>query len=895
MPQAIAPFPPDAPDPFGTSGRPWHVREVDDACRVLDVAPGRGLEPDAAVLRLAVHGPNEILAARRRSPLRMLLAQFTDFMVLVLVAAAVLAGFLGEPQDIVAIAAIVVLNAVLGFVQEYRAERAMAALQSLAAPQARVRRGGVGRTIPARELVPGDVVLLEAGNLVPADVRLIEAAQLKVEEAALTGESNPVEKITTVLTEPDLPLGDRRNMAYKGTLVSHGRGAGVVAATGMRTELGRIATLLRDEAEVRTPLQKRLTRLGQRLSIAVILLCAFIFGFGLLRGEEPGLMFLTALSLAVAGIPEALPAVVTISLALGARKMLKRNALIRRLPAVETLGSVTYICSDKTGTLTQNRMQVAAFYVGDKLVGEPPAAHTNEPWSLLLAALAVANDAVRGVTGIAEGDPTEVALLLAAAQAGLEKADVEAQSPRVGEIPFSSERSRMTTLHRHAGRIIAFTKGAPERVLENCIDRLTEAGTASIDRAAVLAAAEEMARSGLRVLAVAYRAFPELPTELSPSAIETGQTFLGLVGLLDPPRPEAPGSIALCQSAGIRVIMITGDHQATAGAIAGALGIAQGGQGIMTGRELARLSVEEFERRVADIRVYARVAPEQKIKIVKALQDRGELVAMTGDGVNDAPALRRADIGVAMGRSGTDVAREAAHMVLLDDNFSTIVGAVHEGRRIYDNLRKFVKYTLTTGVGEIWPLFLAPFLGLPLPLLPIHILWINLVTDGLPGLTLAAEPAEPGVMQRPPRPPREGLFGQGLWLHVVWVGALMGSVTLGTQAWAYHTGSAHWQSMTFTVLALTQMAHVLAIRSERESLFTLGLWSNKPLLGAVALTLALQMATLYLPALNPVFKTEPLTAAELLLSIALSAVVFGAVEIEKAVRRRVSPLPHPPA
>jgi len=870
---------------FG-NGTSWHAHSAEYACRLLDVRLAVGLEPDEAVRRLAAHGPNAIVAARRRGPLRMFLAQFTDFMVLVLLAAAVLAGFLGEPQDIVAIVAIVVLNAALGFVQEYRAERAMAALQALAAPQARVRRGGDTRTVPASDLVPGDVVLLEAGSLVPADLRLVETAQLKVEEAALTGESHPVEKITTTLTEPDLPLGDRRNMTYKGTLVTYGRGAGVVAATGMQTELGRIAILLRDEAEVKTPLQKRLTRLGQRLSVAVIVMCAVIFGIGLLRGEEPGLMFLTALSLAVAGIPEALPAVVTISLALGARKMLRRNALIRRLPAVETLGSVTYICSDKTGTLTQNRMQVEAFHVGDKLVREPPVVDHEEPWSLLLAGLALSNDAVRGPNGGAEGDPTEVALLIAAARAGREKADLEARSPRLGEIPFSSERARMTTLHRHADRIVAFTKGAPERVLDGCRDRLTQTGSVALDRPAILAAAEEMARNGLRVLAVAYRSFQELPADLEPSAIEADQTLLGLVGLLDPPRPEARDAVALCQSAGIHVVMITGDHPATAGAIARALGIEQTTEGIMTGQELARLSLEEFERRVGDVRVYARVAPEQKIKIVKALQDQGESVAMTGDGVNDAPALRRADIGVAMGRVGTDVAREAAHMVLLDDNFATIVSAVREGRRIYDNLRKFVKYTLTTAVGEIWPLFLAPLLGLPIPLLPIHILWINLVTDGLPGLMIAAERAEAGVMQRPPRPPRESLFAQGLWQHVVWVGLLMGSVTLGTLAWAYHTGSAHWQSMTFTVLALSQMAHVLAIRSERESLFRQGLWSNRPLLGAVALTVVLQMATLYLPAFNAVFKTQPLTLAELALSLGLSSVVFVAVEIEKAVKRR---------
>ena len=568
---------------------PWHASSAEDACRRLGVYLAVGLHTDEAAGRLAVHGPNAIVAARRRGPLRMLLAQFTDFMVLVLLASAVLAGVLGEPEDIVAIVAIVILNAVLGFVQEYRAERALTALQALAAPHARVRRSGDTRTIPAADLVPGDVVLLEAGSLVPADLRLVEAAQLKVDEAALTGESHPVEKITSPLTEPDLPLGDRRNMAYKGTVVTYGRGAGVVAATGMLTELGRIATLLRDEDEVKTPLQKRLTRLGQRLSVAVIVLCAVIFGIGLLRGEEPGLMFLTALSLAVAGIPEALPAVVTISLALGARKMLKRNALIRRLPAVETLGSVTYICSDKTGTLTQNRMQVEAFHVGNQLVREPPVANHEEPWSLLLAGLALSNDAVRGRNGDVAGDPTEVALLLAAARAGREKAELEAQSPRVAEIPFSSERARMTTLHRRADQIVAFTKGAPERVLGDCIDRLTGNGNVSLDRSAVLAAAEEMARSGLRVLAVSYRFLQEIPAALESSAIETGQTFLGLIGLLDPPRPEARDAVALCQSAGIHVVMVTGDHPATAGAIARALGIEPGTQGVMTGKNCASL------------------------------------------------------------------------------------------------------------------------------------------------------------------------------------------------------------------------------------------------------------------------------------------------------------------
>jgi Ca2+-transporting ATPase len=867
------------------NGTAWHARPVEDVCRLLRVEPGTGLAPDEAARRLAVHGPNALATVRRRGPLRMLLGQFTDFMVLVLLGAAVVAGFLGEPQDIVAIVAIVVLNAALGFAQEYRAERAMAALKALAVPQARVRRDAVVRTLPASEVVPGDVILLEAGNLVPADVRLVEAARLKVEEATLTGESHPIEKTTAALAEADLPLGDRRNMAFRGTLVTYGHGIGVATATGMATELGRIASLLEEAAEVKTPLQKRLTRLGARLSVAVIVLCAVMFGFGLLRGEAPGLMFLTALSLAIAGMPEALPAVVTISLALGARNISRRNALVRRLPAVETLGSVTYICSDKTGTLTENRMRVEAFHVGGELLREPAAGPGADPWPLLLTALALCNDAVVDSDGSVQGDPTEVALLRAAARAGLEKAALEARLPRCGEIPFSSERARMTTLHRDGPDLLALTKGAPEQVLEGCADQLSAAGGVALDRAAVLGAAGDMARNGLRVLAVASRRLRSLPADGLSEAIESGQTFLGLVGLLDSPRAEARDAVGDCESAGIRVVMITGDHPATAAAIARRLGIVHTADECMTGGELDRLSLEEFERRVAGIRVYARVAPEQKIKIVRALQDRGESVAMTGDGVNDAPALRRADIGVAMGRSGTDVAREAAHMILLDDNFATIVGAVREGRRIYDNIRKFVRYALTTGVSELWPLALAPVLGLPLPLLPIQILWVNLVTDGLPGLALAAERAEPGVMERPPRPPRESLFAHGLWQHVVWVGLLMGSVTLATLAWTYAVGWAHWRSLTFTVLALSQMGHVLAIRSESASLFRLGIWSNPPMLGAVVVTLVLQLATLYIPALNAVFGTQPLSGLELLLALSLSSVIFVAVEIEKAIKR----------
>jgi Ca2+-transporting ATPase len=843
--------------------------------------PG-GLENVEAARRLAAVGPNQLVESRRRGPARILLEQMTNVMVLLLLAAALVSGVVGELQDTVAILAIVVLNAVLGFIQDYRAERAVAALKTLTAPQIRVRREGAVLTVAGAALVPGDLVLVEAGNIVPADLRLVEAAGLRIEEAALTGESHPADKSVAALADAELPLGDRRNMAYKGTVVTHGRGVGAVIATGMATELGRIATLLRDEEAVLTPLQRRLAHFAQRLAVVVLVICGLIFGVGLLRGEEPVLMFLTALSLAVAAIPEALPAVVTVSLAIGARRMVARHALARRLPAVETLGSVTFVCADKTGTLTENRMQAGVLASADGTAGAP----TSGALELLQLALGLSHDAERDAEGKIRGDPTEAALLHAAEAAGLRKGILEARYPRVGEIPFSSERGRMTTLHRDGDEILAFIKGAPEQVLPLCTGRLVGDRVLPADEALTRRGVERMAAEGLRVLAIASRRLTSLPADLAPGAIETGLTLIGLVGLRDPPRAGARDAVASCARAGITVVMITGDHPATARAIARDLGILPTADGqVLTGPELARLTDVRLADVVRHVRVYARIAPEQKIRLVRALQSNGEIVAMTGDGINDAPALHRADIGVAMGRAGTDVAREAAHMVLLDDNFSTILAAVSEGRRIFDNIRKFIRYALACNSAEIWTLLLAPFIGLPLPLLPIHILWINLVTDGLPGIALAAEPGERGLMDRPPRPPGESIFARGLWQHAAWVGLLMAGVTLLTQGWAYRTGAAAWQTMTFTVLALSQLGHVLAIRSERDSLFTIGLLSNLPLLAAVGLTAGLQVGMLYIPVLQPVFKTVPLTAGQLGVCLFLSLIVFMAVEVEKWIRR----------
>jgi Ca2+-transporting ATPase len=872
--------------------RHWHTLSVDEVALGLGTNHQTGLSATQAAERIANHGPNALQEKRRRSPWRMLLDQFTEFMILVLIGAAIISGFVGDVGDTIFIIVIVILNAAVGFVQEYRAERAMAALKRMSEASARVMRDGQVETVNASELVPGDVVLLEAGNVVPADFRLIEAAQLRIDESALTGESVAVEKQIYALSEVDAPLGDKTCLAYKGTIVTYGRGRGLVIATGMQSELGKIASLLSGGDDSKTPLQKRLTEFGKWISLAALAICILVFVIGITRGEPLLLMFMTAVSLAVAAIPSALPAVVTISLALGAHKMVKQHALIQSLPAVETLGSVTFICSDKTGTLTQNKMHVMALYADGTLCeswqdANPSGTQKNEPWATLFRALALSNDAHLDSHGKAQGEPTEAAFLRAAEEAGWNKALLETETPRLKELPFDSERKRMTTFHYRAQDVIAYTKGSPEALLSQCTGMLTANGEQSLDKDALLQQADAMAANGLRVLAFACRSWAVLPTGDTVEELESNLTFVGLVGLIDPPRSEAKQAVALCRSAGITPVMITGDHPATARAIAFQLGIlADSGGRVMTGAELASLDERTFEAEVELVRVYARVDPAQKIKIVRALQDKGEIVAMTGDGVNDAPALKAADIGIAMGKGGTDVAREASRMVLLDDNFATIVNAVRYGRRLYDNIRKFVRYAVTTNSAEVLTIFMAPFLGLPIPLLPTHILWINLVTDGLPALALTAEPAERGVMSRPPRPPQESLFSHGMWQHMIWVGLLMAGLTLFAQAWAYHSGSSHWQTMAFTVLTVSQLAHVMAIRSERESLFSMGIFSNRPLAAAVIVTFMLQMATIYVPTLNVIFKTEPLSINELAVCLVLSSVVFVAVEFEKWLIRK---------
>jgi Ca2+-transporting ATPase len=882
-----------------------HLRDAHDLAREQGVDPRTGLHDDEAAQRALQHGANELQDHTRRGPLALLADQFKDFMVLVLLGAAVIAGLVGELTDTIVILIIVVLNAVIGFVQAWRADQAMAALRQLAAAHATVLRGGAVQVVPASVLVPGDIVLLEAGNQIPADLRLIEIAQLQVDESALTGESVTVAKQTDTLAGPEASaLGDRINMAFKGTTATHGRARGLVVATGMRTELGKVAKLL-DTDDRSTPLQRRLAAFGKRLALAVLGICAIVFLVGVLRGEAPLLMALTAISLAVAAIPEAMPAVVTVLLALGARRMVTIHALVRRLPSVETLGSVTTICSDKTGTLTQNRMHAELLLAqgqrwtpGDPL---PGAVHAET-----LRAAALCNDAShQGNHGDGHapawlGDPTETALVLAAYAGGLDKTALDLAHPRVQEQPFDSDRKRMTTFHKEGASFVAYTKGAPESVLPRCTAQWTPDGGAPLDTASMLASADLLAAQGLRVLALARRTHARLPDTNAIDTVESQLQLLGLIALIDPPRPEAMAAVRDCITAGITPVMITGDHPATARAIAHRLGIVDSDDApVLTGTDLTELDTATLNQRVEAVRIYARVDPAQKIRIVEALQAQGHFVAMTGDGVNDAPALKRADIGVAMGKGGTDVAREASSLVLLDDNFATIVAAIKEGRRIYDNIRKFVRYAMTGNSGEIWTIFLAPLLLLPIPLLPIHILWVNLVTDGLPGLALAAEPAERGIMQRPPRAPTESLFAGGMWQHILGIGLLIGGLCLAVQAWAIATGHAHWQTMVFTVLTLSQMTLVMAIRSETEPLWRLGLASNRPLLGAMLLTFALQMATIYVPWLNPIFKTEPLSAAELGICLAAAMVVYVVVEMEKAWRRSRQPaamaLDEPPA
>jgi P-type Ca2+ transporter type 2C len=922
----------------------WYKQSIQDSLVELNSSEQQGLSAAEVQRRLEQYGPNELQERGKISPLRILWEQFTETMVVILIIAALISLWLGEYLDAGAILVIVVLNALLGFRQEYKAEQAMEALKKLAVPHVRARRDGHVVEIAASELVPGDIVLLEAGNLVPADGRLVESANLRIQEAALTGESEPVDKRANFQSERDLQLADRANMVYMGTVVSYGRGQMLVTDTGMSTELGSIAELMQSAGVVDTPLQRRLDQLGKGLALAALALVGVIVILGLLRGETPREMFFTGISMAVAAVPEGLPAVVTIALALGAQRMLRRRALIRKLPAVEALGSVTVICSDKTGTLTENRMTVTVLDVANRRIDLtedmdrgalldvsapcPPTDPTSEQTeslkgapalTLLLAGGALCNDALLECDEEKPerlqiiGDPTEGALVVAATRVGMSKENLEAVFPRVAEVPFDSDRKRMTTVHRMPPSMdeappefesvcrwggwdqdlnyIVFTKGAVDSLLEVCDRVWLDDQEQPLDdewRSRIEQSNASLAEQGMRVLGMSCRSLEQPPEENGKEDPEQHLIFVGLVGMIDPARPEVKDAVETCKRAGIRPLMITGDHPLTARHIAEELGL-HVGEGVVTGQSLEQMGDDELLQTVQRSSVYARVSPEHKLRIVQALQQHGEIAAMTGDGVNDAPALKKANIGVAMGITGTDVTKEAADMVLLDDNFATIVAAVEEGRTIYDNIRKFIKYTMTSNAGEIWVMLLAPFIGMPLPLLPLQILWVNLVTDGLPGLALGVEQSEPNVMRRPPYPPNENIFARGMARDILWVGLLMGLVSLAMGYILWSRGVAEWQTMVFTTLTLSQMGNALALRSNRESLFRIGLGSNRYMLGAVLLTLFLQLLVIYVPFLQNIFNTMPLSLEFLALSLVVSTIVFIAIEIQKWLIRRRDP------
>jgi P-type Ca2+ transporter type 2C len=838
----------------------WHNLTLEAAAKLLATDLQNGLKSAEIKQKLLAFGPNQLQEKKLTPLLRIFLEQFKDVMIIVLLAAAFISGLIGEAKDTVMIVIIVLLNAAIGTTQQARAEKAIAALKKMTAPQAVAIRDGKTQKIDSADLVPGDIVLLEAGNYIPADLRLVKSYNLKVDESALTGESVSVEKGSEALAGEDLLVNDRSNMAFAGTIVAYGRARGLVIETGMRTEMGKIAQLIEASEEEPTPLQKRFAELGQWLAGIALFVCFVVFLAGVARGEKIIDMFLTSVSLAVAAIPEGLPAVVAVSLALGAFRLARKKALVRRLPAVETLGSTTVICTDKTGTLTQNIMTVQAV-----------VPFKDDGRVLLLKAGALCNDATTEL-----GDPTEKALVIAAASAGLNKRDLENEYPRHLELPFDSARKMMTTLHRvESGEYLAFTKGALEVIVER-------SGLNAVEKKRILEESRQHEADGKRALGLAYKKYSQRPQSLEENDLE----FLGYVAMSDPPRPEVRQAVKLCQQAKIRVIMITGDHRLTALSIARELGIAQDEAQVLSGWELEKLDLGQLKEKVRTVNVFARVAPEHKLKIVEALKSLGEIVAMTGDGVNDAPALKKSDIGIAMGEAGTDVARGAADLVLTDDNFATIVASVEEGRGIYDNILKFIRYMLSTNSGEVLTMFLALVLRLPLPLLPLQILWVNLVTDGLPAVALSAEPIEKGIMQRPPRSPQESIFAGGLLMSMLLIGGLMALGTL----WLFHLNLA-WsgldkaRTVAFTTLSLLQMAHVLNCRSLDKSIFKLGVFSNRYLTLAILSTIVLQGLVIYVPFLQFAFRTVPLNIADWLMISAVALSPILAVEARKLISR----------
>jgi Ca2+-transporting ATPase len=867
----------------------WHTKTRETVLQELGVDAGQGLSDAEAAARLARYGPNRLKGKKKKTLLAMFLEQMKDMLIYVLLGAAVITIAVGEYMDAAIILAVIILNGIIGVLQEHKAEKAIEALQQMTTPRTLVRRGGKVMEIPSEELVPGDIVLLDAGRYIPADLRLIESANLQIEESALTGESVPSDKRADAVHEDaDTPVGDRSNMAFMSTMVTYGRGEGVVVATGMETEVGKIAKILDEDADSMTPLQKRLEQLGKTLGLVAIGICVLIFAIGLLQGRGLFDMFLTAISLAVAAIPEGLPAIVAIVLALGVTRMSKINAIVKKLPAVETLGSVTVICSDKTGTLTQNKMTVTRHFTLSE--GEEPPLD-------MIRTFMLCSDATYE-NGQGTGDPTEIALLAFGGRHGLSKRSLDAECPRVGEFPFDSGRKLMSTLNKTKDGYRVNTKGALDRLMQVC-------GTAVVNGEVVpltdelkqrcMEAAEAMAADALRVLGAAYKDTDRI---LPQDEMEKDLTLAGIVGMIDPPREEVKDSIAEAKAAGITPVMITGDHQSTAVAIAKELGIASSAEESMTGAEIDKLTDEAFAEKIRNIRVFARVSPEHKVKIVKGFKAHGHIVSMTGDGVNDAPSLKSADIGVAMGITGTDVAKGASDMILTDDNFTTIVHAVREGRTIYANIKKAVTFLLTCNFGEIVAILFSILFFWPLPLLATQILWINLVTDTLPAIALGVDPAEKDVMRRKPRDPKEGFFAGGAAWRAVLGGLLIGTLTIiafgiglaehGYGLWSDdipEEAMVYARTMAFVVIASSQLFYALAKRSHDKSVFQIGVFSNKLLIGAILAGLALQFAAVSIPPLARAFRVQFLSPADWLLVIGLSLMPLAVNEIIKLFTR----------
>jgi Ca2+-transporting ATPase len=920
-------------------GKAWYNLDVAGVVSSLD-SNVEGLTADEAKKRLAQYGPNELREEKKRISVWSLVAeQFKSTLIIILMAAVVVsvglgivsyepgAGLPGEITDAIVIFAIVVACVALGVVEEYRSEKAMEALKRMAALTATVVRKGADVEIPARDVVPGDIVVLSTGDRIPADLRLIEAFNLRTDEASLTGESTPVEKTTQVIEGAEVAIGDRRNMVYSGTNVTFGRGKGITIATGMQTEFGKIAAMLQEVEEEKTPLEKNLDRVGRWLGYACLGVVAIVVGLVLVRtlissgtitGDAILQMFIWGVSLAVAAVPEALAAVVVISLSLGVRKMIKRHALIRRLAAVETLGCTTVICSDKTGTLTQDEMTVRQIYAGGKLINvsgvgyEPKgefqlngkAMDVSQDMAIqtLMRINTLCNDtrlvSVNGVWDI-KGDPTEGALVVVSAKAGLLQEEADDEFPRIDEIPFSSERKRMTTIHNTPEGKVAYSKGAPEVILDSCsyilMDR-KEMPLTEKDKTKVLDTARQMASEALRVLGMAYKRFPEIPTCREDS--EIGMVFTGLAGMIDPPREEVKGAIQLCDKAGIKSVMITGDHKLTATAVAKELGLLRKGT-TLTGAELDNLTDEEFEDSVEDIEVYARVSPAHKLRVIEAFDKRGEIVAMTGDGVNDAPALKKADIGVAMGITGTDVSKEAAAMVLTDDNFASIVAAVEEGRGIFQNIKKYLIYMLSCNVGEVLIMFVAGLMGMALPLLAIHLLWVNLTTDGLPAIALSVDPSDPDIMEQPPRDPKSTIFSKNMLITIGAIGVAMAATIVPMFLLKLTSEGGSWrdlsnplipeaQTMVLCTMVLFELFTSLACRSEIHSFFKLGPLSNKWLIYANLSSLALLMGVLYIPPLMGPFHVVHMELEDWMWIVPISISGFVIVEIVKLVYRRIN-------